>query len=117
MKITIQSPKITVSESQEEFITNKLTRLDRLYDHIENCHVVFKKEKTDLKSSIIIEVKVAIPGNDLFASETSDSFELAVDKVYSNLESQLKKKKDKLYEQNRKAKKIIIDDGDFENKN
>ncbi len=115
MQITIQSPKITMSERQEEFITNKLNHLDRLYDRIESCHVVFKKEKTDSKSSVLIEVKVAVPGKDLFASEASESFELAVDKVCANLENQLKKKKEKLNDQNRKAKGSIAEasDSDF----
>jgi putative sigma-54 modulation protein len=114
MQITIQSPKITMSNSQEEFIATKLKHLDRLYDRIENCQVVFKKIKTDKKSSILIEVKVAVPGKDLFASETSESFELAVDKVCANLENQLKRKKEKLNEQNRKAKKAIIEGSDSE---
>jgi putative sigma-54 modulation protein len=112
MQITIQSPKITLTEKQEEFITTKLSRLEHLYDRIENCQVVFKKEKTDKKSSILIEVKVAVPGNDLFASETSESFELAVDKVCANLETQLKRKKEKLNEQNRKGKKATITESD-----
>lgn len=114
MQITVQSPKIKMSEKQEAFLNTKLNHLDRLYDRIESCQVVFKKEKTDARNSILVEVKLAVPGNDLFARESSDSFELAVDKVCANLESQLKRKKEKLSEQNRKAKKAIIAESDSE---
>jgi putative sigma-54 modulation protein len=113
MRVTIQSPHITMSEKQEEFIINKFSHLDKIYSRIEGCHVIFKREKSSTQNSWLIEAKLTVPGNDLFASEAAENLELAVDRVCADLESQLRKRKEKLNEKDRKAK-AIISESDFD---
>lgn len=107
MKVTIQSPKITLNEKQQEYIIKKFTHLDKLYNRIEECQVIFKREKNEKQNSFVIEAKLAVPGNDLFAREDEENFELAVDKTCADLESQLRKKKEKLNIRDRQAKHLI----------
>lgn len=107
MKVTIQSPKITLNEKQQEYIIKKFNHLDKLYHRIEECQVIFKREKNEKQNSYLIEAKLAVPGNDLFAREEAENLELAVDKTCSDLESQLRRKKEKFNTRDRQAKHLI----------
>ncbi len=112
MRVTIQSPHITISEKQEEFIIGKFNHLERIYNRIEECSVVFKREKSSNQNSWVIEARLAVPGNDLFGREAAENLELAVDRVCDDLESQLRKRKERLNERDRK--KAVIEENESE---
>jgi putative sigma-54 modulation protein len=113
MQITIQSPHIKLSDKHEIFLITKLEHLGKIFNRIESCHVLIKKEKRNETDSLTIEAKLAIPGKDLFAKEWSESFELAIDKICADLEGQLRKKKEKLNDLNRKAKAVNIEESEL----
>lgn len=98
MNIIIESPHIEASQVPETLIRRKFNHLERFYDRIESCKVVLHKEKNDVQNSYIIEAVIKVPDNLLFSSDASDAYEIALDKVIHNLEKQLHRYKEKLYE-------------------
>jgi putative sigma-54 modulation protein len=53
-------------------------------------------EKNESNENKIVEVKLNIPGNQLFAKEHAKTFEAAADEAVESLRRQLKKHKEKL---------------------
>jgi ribosomal subunit interface protein len=98
MKLIIESPKLDLRQSTEEVVEQKFRKLEKLFDKIDKCEIVIKKEPKGLIDKFFVEAKLFVPGNVLFAKETADSFESAANEVALDLESQLRKYKDKLYE-------------------
>jgi putative sigma-54 modulation protein len=72
--------------------------LEKLFESIAQCNIVLKKQKNDKQNNFIVEAKLEVPGNDLYASDQAESFEIATEKVCKDLESQVKKHKEKLYQ-------------------
>ncbi len=114
MQVHIQSPRITMSGGQEEFIIKKFGHLDKIYSRVQDCDVVFKIENANDKNSYIIEAKVIVPGHNLFAREAAEKFEVAADRVSADLMSQIRKTKAKLSERKGKLEALLNeDDADF----
>jgi putative sigma-54 modulation protein len=95
MQYIFQSPHIKISSNTNQTIQQKFERFEKLFDRIEQCHVVLKTEKNGKQENCIVEARLAVPGNDLFAREQARSFEVAAENACLNLESQIKKHKAK----------------------
>ncbi len=78
-----------------DFIQKKADKLETFYDKIIDGEVFMKVENNDSRENKTIEIKINIPGNQLFASEKSKSFEAAADQAVEALRRQLKKHKEK----------------------
>lgn len=96
MKIRVQSIHFTADIKLLDFIQRKADKLDQFYDQIIGGDVYLRLEKTEDEANKIAEIKLAIPGNDLFAKEQCKSFEEATDKVMESLRRQIDKHKEKL---------------------
>jgi putative sigma-54 modulation protein len=57
--------------------------------------LILKIDKDEEKENKVIEIKLFIPGNMLFAKEQSKTFEAAADVVVESMKRQLKKYKEK----------------------
>lgn len=98
MKFHIQSPHIhKLNPETQKLIEEKFERLERQFDRIERCNILLKKEKNAKRDNFLVEANLVIPGNDLFAKELAESFEVAAEMVCRSLESQIKKQKAKLH--------------------
>lgn len=78
-----------------DYVQKKADKLDRFYDRIVDGEVFMRLDKDDGQENKILEIKLNIPGNQLFVSERSRSFEAAADMAVENLKRQLKKVKEK----------------------
>ena len=78
-----------------DFIQKKTDKLETFYDHIIDGEVFMKLDKDDNRENKIIEIKLNIPGEQLFAKMKSKSFEAAADQAVEALRRQLKKFKEK----------------------
>lgn len=96
MNLHIESPRKDGIQIPEPLIHKKFEHFDKLYDRIEYCNVVLHKEKSDDKNSFFIEASMKVPRSTLFSSNRAASFEKALDKVINDLESQLRRHKEKL---------------------
>ncbi len=83
-------PKASIS-----VINDKIKKLETYYDRIERAEVFVKEDDGQAANGHTVEVRLAVPGNDLFAEHTDESIERAIDKVSEALRRQLKKHKEK----------------------
>lgn len=96
MKVDINSVHFRADAKLENFITDKVNKLEQFFDGILGSDVMLKLENVDGKENKIAEVKLKVPGDDLFAKKQASSFEEATDQAVSALKKQLIKYKDKI---------------------
>jgi putative sigma-54 modulation protein len=94
MKLQVHSLKFDADVKLLDFIQKKMDKLDTFYDRIIDAEVYLKlnNEGTENKT---VEIKLNIPGSQLFTKEHSKTFEEATDKAVESLKRQLKKYKEK----------------------
>jgi len=96
MNITIQSVRFTASEQLEQFIQQKMGKLDQFFDGIVSAEVILKLDKSDSTENKVAEISLNIPGGDLFAKKQTKIFEESVDLSVDALRKQLIKWKEKV---------------------
>lgn len=89
MKINIQSLSFHASDKLTDFTLDKVTKLRQYTDRIIEAEVVLKTEKSKTRDNKFCEIRLSIPGNDLFASRRQPTFEEAVLKTVEALKHQL----------------------------
>lgn len=96
MKVTVQAIHFTADSKLVDFIQKKANKLDQFYDQISSAEVYLKLEKVEDEANKISEIKLLIPGNQLFAKEKCKTFEEATDLALESLRKQLEKHKQKI---------------------
>lgn len=96
MEVQIQAIHFDADDKLVDFVEDRVGRLSQYYDHIIGTEVKLKIDKAESHENKIAEIKVAIPGKDLFASKQCSSFEEAADEAVGALRKQIKKHKEKL---------------------
>lgn len=96
MNITIQSVHFDASERLEEFINQKVGKLDQFSDDIIDAEVILRVDKADTAENKLAEIELGLPGDNLFAKKQSKSFEESVDLACEAMRKQLMKRKEKL---------------------
>jgi len=96
MKTDIQSVHFKADKKLLTFIEEKVDKLNTYYDGIMRSEVILKIDKSDNADNKVAEIKLHIPGNDLFAKRQCDTFEQAVDESLDALRKQVKKHKEKV---------------------
>ena len=95
MDIKIQSVNFTSDQSLNDFVEERVVKLTQFFDHIIACEAFLKVDKKATAGNKVAEIKLNIPGKELFAKKTGDSFEEATDLVVDALIRQLRKHKGK----------------------
>lgn len=95
MKLTIQPLNFNPGRNLNEYITENVGKLSRFYDRIESANVCLKLENADLTEAKVCEIKLTVPGNNLFAKKQSKTFEEAISETVDALKQQLEKMKKK----------------------
>ncbi|MGQ9845966.1 MAG: ribosome hibernation-promoting factor, HPF/YfiA family [Bacteroidales bacterium] len=95
MKVTIQTVHFDADRRLEEFIHERIDKLINRYKSIIHADVVLRLQKSESQENKIAEIKLEIPGNNLFVKKQSKSFEEAADSAIDVLHRQLEKIKDK----------------------
>ncbi len=96
MNIRINAVKFEADSSLSEFIEKKVSKLARYFDDIINAEVFLKVSNTTDLENKVVEIKLDVPGSDLFARKQSKSFEESTDVVVDALKQQILKHKEKL---------------------
>ena len=96
MDIQIQAIHFDADDKLVDFVEEKVERLSQYYDNIIGAEIKLKVEKAGSHENKVIEIKIAIPGKDLFASKQCNSFEESADEAVEALRRQIKKHKEKL---------------------
>src|ERR1700712_167937 len=108
MKITVQSIHFTADKGLLEFIQKKADKLDTFYDHIISGEVYLKLENVEDEANKITEIKLMLPGNQIFAKEQCKTFEEATDLAIESLRKQIEKHKQKKTVAAAAAKKAVL---------
>jgi putative sigma-54 modulation protein len=96
MRAKINSVHFKTDSKLEDFIQEKVAKLTNTYENIVGSDVTLKVENTSNEENKVAEIRLAVPGNDLFAKKQAKTFEEATDSALNALRKQLKKHKDKL---------------------
>lgn len=96
MEVNIQSVHFDADIKLIDFIKEKVGKLSLFFDHIVGAEVILRVNKSDVNENKLVEIKLMIPGKDLFAKKTSKSFEAATDEAVEALRKQLAKHKGKI---------------------
>ncbi|MCC5939803.1 MAG: ribosome-associated translation inhibitor RaiA [Lunatimonas sp.] len=96
MKLQMHSIHFDADQKLLNFIQKKADKLDTYYDQIIDGEVFLRLDKNDRSENKIVEIKLNVPGKQLFAKNQSDSFEAATDEAIEGLRRQIKKHKEKL---------------------
>jgi ribosomal subunit interface protein len=98
MQIQILSTHFEADRELLDLVTKKFKRFEKLYSRIERCNVILKHEKDSRNKKCVVEVRLAVPGKDIFASESGKTYEQAIEQLLDDLKKQVVKRKEKLLE-------------------
>ena len=96
MDIKIHSIRFDADIKLLNFIRNKLEKLVQFYDDIIGSEVFLRVENSQDLENKVVEIKLTIPGNELFAKRQTKTFEASTDLAVEALRRQIRKHKTKL---------------------
>ncbi|WP_296619311.1 ribosome-associated translation inhibitor RaiA [Marivirga sp.] len=95
MKLQMHSIHFDADAKLLDFIQKRIDKLETFYDRFIDGEVFLRLDKDTNNANKIVEIKLNIPGNQLFAKEKRDSFEVGIDAAAEALRRQIKKFKEK----------------------
>ncbi|UKM66444.1 ribosome-associated translation inhibitor RaiA [Flavobacteriaceae bacterium GSB9] len=93
MTVNIQYVGVDVSETLSAFTEEKLEKLFNRYEFLIGATVYFKKDEKHHDKGKICNIELSLPGPRLYATSEEHNYEVAVRETISDLERQLKKRK------------------------
>lgn len=99
MQINITGHHIDITDALRSYVSEKLEKLERHFDHVTNVHVILTVEKQSQKA----EANVHVSGADLFAQHDSEDMYASIDGLVDKLDRQIVKHKEKIGSHNRKS--------------
>lgn len=96
MKIEIQSIHFKADKKLLNFIKNKVEKTQTFFDSVQQADVYLKLDKDKEGDNKVVEIKMNVAGNPVFAKEQDSTFEAATDSVLDKLVAQIRKHKKKL---------------------
>lgn len=91
MQLNISGHHIEVTDALKSYVTEKLQKLERHYDHITNAHVILSVDKLKQRA----EATIHISGAEVFADADCTDLYAAIDKLTDKLDRQILKYKEK----------------------
>ncbi len=96
MDIKIQSIHFDADQKLLDFIRDKVSRLDSIHDGIIGAEVILRLDKSSDTENKVGEIKLLVPGTDLFVKKQCKTFEEAIDSGVEAMRKQAMKHKEKL---------------------
>jgi putative sigma-54 modulation protein len=91
MQMTISGHHLDVTDPIRDYVTNKLSKLERHSEAITSVAVILRVDKLSQKA----EATIHVTGGDLFANAEHDDLYAAIDALSDKLDRQLIKHKEK----------------------
>lgn len=95
MKLQVHSIHFDADQKLINFIQKKVDKLETFYDRLVDGEVFLRLNNEGIENKTV-EIKLNVPGTQLFAIEKARSFEAATDQAAEALKVQLTKFKAKL---------------------
>jgi putative sigma-54 modulation protein len=102
MDVIVQSLGFKHSDNLEAYINDKLQKLTP-GDRIIRANVTLFQGPDRATPNDYCEIRLEIPGPDLFVKESSTEFEQSIDECVNKLQGILRKQKDKMVDSHRRA--------------
>jgi putative sigma-54 modulation protein len=94
MKLHLSGHHLDVTPAMRDYITGKLGRITRHFDHVIDVSVILSVEKLKQK----VEAKVHLSGKDIFVESHDADMYAAIDVLVDKLDRQIIKHKEKSFE-------------------
>ena len=94
MKWDIQTVGFNAKEELMDTVKERVTKLEKFYNPIIGAEVYLKLLYDDQRENKKVELKLNIPGEDVYADHQSESFEASLQEAVEKVRKQLLKKKD-----------------------
>ena len=95
MKVVLNAVKFTPDEKLQNFVNDKVGKIERLLPEALQADVSLKVDKPETNNNKIPEIRLVVRGKDLFVTKQADSFEEAVMLSIDALKTQIDKFKEK----------------------
>ncbi len=95
MNVQVHSIRFDADSKLIDFIQGKINKLDMFYNEITSTDVYLRLDKNNEEGNKVAEIKMNIPGKELFAKRQCKSFEEATDLAVEALRKQIKRTKGK----------------------
>ena len=95
MKVQVQSLHFDADIKLINFIQKKLDKLDTFYERTIDAEVILRLNNEGVQNKTV-EIKLNVPGEQLFAQKTNGSFEAATGHCTEALRRQIKRHKEKM---------------------
>jgi len=92
MQINITGHHVEVTPALRAYVTEKMQKLERHFDHVLSAHVVLNVEKINH----LAEATVNAAGKQLHATEQASDMYAAIDGLIDKLDRQVRRYKDRL---------------------
>lgn len=92
MQIDITGHHIEVTPALRAYVTEKLQRITRHFDHVISTHVILKVENHQHQA----EASVLAAGKKLFAQQSGTDMYAAIDGLIDKLDKQVRRHKDRI---------------------
>lgn len=96
MNISVNDVNFNSKQELRDYAKSKVEKLYHMYDQIIGIEVIFRLENNTHEDNKTTEIKVKVPGTDLFAKKTAKTFEESTDSSLEALRKQVEKHKDRL---------------------
>ncbi len=97
MNVNVHSIHFTADAKLVDFIKEKLAKLTQFNDRIHSGEVFLRLEHDgENRENKVVEIRLAVPGNDLFAKRQGKTFEEAAANTIEALRVQAERTKEKM---------------------
>ena len=97
MQVNLTGHHVDLTSSMRDYVNNKMERLERHFDIVQDIHVVLSVEKLRHKA----EATLHINGGNVFADAVEADMYAAIDALTDKLDRQVKKHKEKMTDHHR----------------
>jgi putative sigma-54 modulation protein len=104
MHINITGHHIEVTPALKAYVTDKLQRIHRHFDHVISTDVILRVENHHKQA----EAKVVAAGKSLFAQESGDDMYAAIDGLIDKIDKQVRRYKDRVRDHQAAAVKKAV---------
>lgn len=92
MQLSVTGHHVEVSAPLRNYVTSKIEKIERHFDHVSDVHCILTVEKLRHKAEATINVN----GGTIYADATEEDMYAAIDGLVDKLDRQIKKHKEKM---------------------
>ena len=89
MVIRTEAVQFKADQKLIDFIEKKFSKLEQFFDRITNVTVYMRLENSGQVKDKVVEVKMDVPGDVIFAKETNKTFEESIERISDILKRKL----------------------------